>query len=60
MKIRAQPKTRHKIPLYTTIYTTYFYNYIKIILSPQTYWGLLAHFILSIKLVLNHFIIIKT
>ena len=44
-KIRAQPKIRHKTPLYTTIYTTYFYNYTKIILSPQTYWGLLAHFI---------------
>ena len=45
MKIRARPKICHKTPLYTTIYTTYFYNYTKIIYTTQTYWGLLAHFI---------------
>ena len=45
MKIRARSKIGYKTPLYTTIYNTYFYNYIKIILSPQTYWDLLAHFI---------------
>ena len=43
MKIKAQPKIRQKTPLYTTICMTYFYNYAKIILSPQTYWGLLTH-----------------
>ena len=59
MKIRARPKIRHKTPLYTTICITYFYNYTKIIYPTQTYWGLLAHFYYSIKLVLNQFIIIK-
>ena len=35
MKIRARPKIHHKTLLYTTICITYFYNYVKIILSPQ-------------------------
>ena len=45
MKIRVLPKIRHKTPLYTTIYTSYFSNYAKIIYPTQTYWGLLVHFI---------------
>ena len=60
MKIRARPKICHKTPLYTTICITYFYNYAKIIYPTQNLLGSFSALYYSIKLVSNHFIIIKT
>ena len=53
MKIRVRPEFRQKTPLYTTIYT-------KIILLYQTLMGFFSALYYSIKLVLAHFILIKT
>ena len=60
MKIKARPKIRHKTPLYTTICIIYFYNYTKIIYPYSNLLWSFSALYYSIKLVLNHFIIIKT
>ena len=53
MKIRVRPKFGHKTPLCTTIYT----KIISLSLNPN---GVFSALYYSIKLVLTHFILIKT
>ena len=49
-KIRARPKIRHKILLYTTICITYFYSYTKIIYPYSKPTGVFWHPLLLIKI----------